>query len=483
MNTCFRYLVTLCVLLCGVLVADAQWKIEFDSTYGKGGISLDPTSSRPASSDFPIKVVIAHDGSAYTIRKAETRDTLNLVGRVLQNGRPDVVFDADGMMSLDNTLVPSSYLLGSDGALWIGAGRSGRSEMMQIDRLGRLSSTPFWQDTALFTSNKVLGLRGGDTLVMFSNRWRDPESPTFIRHVVPSGVLPASDVFVPFDPTPINVTLDEAIMDSKGRLLTSAMVTDRSYAIARYATSGMLDADFGNAMGLLVVDTPNGYKTRLLNVLSLRNGGYVIVLLTADAGASSYDSFVRLIKVDDKGTPVVSFGNNGVLDLRGSQMTSRGIVECPNGDLLFASFGTYVYSHLYQIQPDGSIIPNKYGDFDILPAVALYTLTDHGLLYALSSDSTYKHYVVSRFTVATVTSVDERDHSPLEISIEHGVISVKGATMPVTIRVYSLLGQCVMTKECDPYGSVELPPTVSGAHVVSASSGRDVSSTVVYVAR
>lgn len=483
MNALLRYLFTLCLLMSGVLVADAQWKIEFDTTYGVGGVSMDASTSVSLSSVHPHQVMIADDGSAFIVRKIDTPDTTTVVARITKNGTPDPAFDQDGMFALDKQLTPTTYLLVSEGGLWLAAGRAGRLELWQIDQLGRIGSTPFWQDTAREISNKLLHLRGEDTLVMWSKRWNEPESQRFIRFVVPDGVIPSSDVFIPYEENAIGISLEEAKVDAFGRFMAYGNVSDRSYAIARYNEDGRLDSEFGNAMGLAVFEKSPNDGVLWMEVLSLRQGGYVIVMPINERKGNAHDYFVRLLKINEDGSPITTFGVNGVLDIRGSQMTSRGIVECPNGDLLFASFGTYGYSHLYQIRPDGTFIPNTYGDFDIFGAIQLIRYTDDGHLYAISADPTNGKYVLSRFIVSTVTSVDQEDHSPRKIVIDQGVVRVMGATEPVTIRVFSLLGECIMTKECDPYRSVELPPSVSGTYVINASFGRDVITSVVNVVR
>ncbi len=479
MNVRQRSLLVCVSLFCVSVTADAQWKIEFDSTYGRDGKSVDATAAASASSVHPHKVVIADDGSAFIIREFDSPDTTRLVGRVLNNGHADPGFDEDGMIALDKLLTTASYVLAPNDGLWFSASRAGRLELWKVDLRGRLGSTPYWQDTAIQMSNKILGKRGEDTLVMWSNRWADPESPQFIRYVVPDGVNPSYDAFIPYEASPIEISLDEARMDSKGRIMAFGNVSDRSYAIARYTEAGILDVKFGNAMGLAVFEKSPNDGVLWMDVLSLKMGGYVIVMPIFERKGNAHDYFVRLLKITEDGDPVSTFGVDGVLDIRGSQMTSRGIVECPNGDLLFASFGTYAYSHLYQIRPDGTFIPNAYGDFGIISAIQLLKFDDEGHLYGISGDATTERYVLSRFTVATVTSVDERDHSPLEISIDQGVISVKGATEPVTIGVYSLLGQCVLTASCDANSTLNLPHGVSGTYIVSASSGRETKTEIV----
>lgn len=478
------------ILSWSAITTNAQWKIEADTSFGNKGIAVDATASQQGVGDYPVLVSITKDGSAYTVRKSTSFDTTALVGRVMKNGQSDPLFDLDGVMSLKTSSNINTFLLSPDDLIWFGETRAGRFEMTEIDRLGRKRSTPFWQDTALYTTNVVLGVRNDESLVMYSNRWNDPDGRWYLRYLVPGGVLPASDVFVQHDPTPVNFTLHDATMDASGRLIVGKPATDRSFAIGRYTAEGALDEAFGNALGLLTLEIPVGSGAQISNVLSTRNGGYVIVLsINERIGNNTSEQFIRLIKLNDQGQLISSFGNAGVLDIRGSLMESRGIVECPNGDLLFASFGTYAYSHLYQISANGTIILRQWGGytdarFELIQANRLITLTDDGYLYATSLDASSSHSVVSRFRVDAVTSVSKTtNHTPLDISIDHGVVTVKGASTSATVRLYTLVGQCVFEQQCAPNGSVTIPSVLSGTYVVSASTEQDVKSTVVHLVR
>lgn len=474
---------------CTVL-ASAQWKIEADASFGNKGISVDATAFQPGVTDHPVMVFITKDGSAFTVRKSTSLDTTLLVGRVMKNGQSDPLFDLDGVMSLKTSSNINTFLLSPNDLIWFGETRAGRFEMTEIDRLGRMRSTPFWQDTALYTTNQVLGVRNDETIVMYCNRWNDPDGRWYLRYLQPGGVLPVRDDYVQPDPTPVDFTLHNAILDTKGRLIVGKSVTDRSFAIGRYTADGALDEEFGNALGVLTVDIPTGSGAQISNVLTSRNGGYVVVLaINERITNNTTEQFIRLIRLNDQGQLISSFGNAGILDIRGSLMNSGGIVECPNGDLLFASFGTYAYSHLYQIRADGTIIPRQWGGytdarFELIQANRLITLTDDGYLYAMSVDPSSTKDVVSRFRVDAVTSVDdEANHSPLDISVERGVVMVKGASTSATVRLYSLVGQCVFEQQCEPSGSVTIPSVLSGTYVVSASTELGVKSTVVHLVR
>jgi hypothetical protein len=490
MTLSHRILIVLAVFVECTLSTNAQWRIEGDSSFGNNGIGVDATAFQPSVTDYPVTVFITKDGSAYTVRKSTSLDTTVVVGRVMKNGQSDPLFDLDGVMSLKTSANISTFLLSTNDLMWFGETRAGRFEMTEIDRLGRMRSTPFWQDTALYTTNQVFGIRNDETIVMYSNRWNDPDGRWYLRYLRPGGVLPVSDVFVQPDPTPADFTLHNATLDAKGRLIVGKPIADRSFAIGRYTPDGVLDEEFGNAMGLLTLEIPAGSGAQISNVMSIRNGGYVIVLsINERITNNTTESFIRLVRIDDRGQLISTFGNDGVLDIRGSLMESRGIVECPNGDILFASFGTYAYSHLYQISADGTIIPRQWGGytdarFELIQANRLITLTDNGYLYATSLDPSSSQSVVSRFRVDAVTSAsDASNHTPLAISIDHGVVSVKGASTSTTVRLYSLVGQCVFEQQCNANGSVALPSMMSGTYMVSATTDREVKSSVVNVVR
>lgn len=483
-------LLVVSILSWSAITSNAQWKIEEDSSFGNNGIGVDATAFQPSVTDYPVTVFITKDGSAYTVRKSTSLDTTVVVGRVMKNGQSDPLFDLDGVMSLKTSSNINTFLLSSSDLMWFGETRAGRFEMTEIDRLGRVRSTPFWQDTALYTTNQVFGVRNDETIVMYSNRWNDPDGRWYLRYLRPGGVLPVSDVFVQHDPTPVDFALHNATLDTKGRLIVGKSVADRSFAIGRYTVDGALDEEFGNALGLLTVEIPAGSGVQIANVLSSRNGGYVVVLsINERINNNTTESFIRLIRLNDQGQLMSSFGDGGILDIRGSLMSSGGIVECPNGDLLFASYGTYAYSHLYQIRADGTIIPRQWGGytdarFELIQANRLITLTDDGYLYATSLDPISMQSVVSRFRVDAVTSVsDETNHTPLDINIDHGVVMVKGAGTSANVRLYSLVGQCVFEQQCEPSGSVVIPSVLSGTYVVSASTEQDVKSTVVHLVR
>jgi hypothetical protein len=462
--------------------AVAQWKITPDLGYGNAGISVD-ASALPRTSWGFEGVFVLDDGSAYTVRPSTSADTTVLVARMMKNGQPDPLFDLDGVMAMKFTSGALDLLLSPDDLVWIGNTRAGRYELSEIDRLGRARTTPIWQDTALWTSNRPVGTRDDGTVIMWCHRWNEPLSPIYIRYVQPGGMVPFLDELVPYDPDPIDLSMSPSFVDDQHRLISGGIVSSGSYVIARFAYSGQLDEAFGNAMGFLVVETPSSGAAQLLEVLPLRSGGYVMVLWASEINNNITETFLRLLRVDEYGDMVASFGTNGVLDIRGSQMASRGIVECPNGDLLLASTGTSVYSHLYQIRADGTVIPGQYGAFDILMAGELLRIIDDRWLYGVSYDETTEKYAVSRFELQRVTSIDEENHTPLDLVIDGGTISVKGASTTSTVSVYSLLGECVLRHVCAPGETVSLPATVSGALVVCASNEQASTTRIVSVVR
>ncbi|RPI68669.1 MAG: hypothetical protein EHM43_04230 [Ignavibacteriae bacterium] len=461
--------------------AVAQWKITPDSGYGNAGISVD-ASALPRTSWGFEGVFVLDDGSAYTVRPSTSADTTVLVARMMKNGQPDPLFDLDGVMAMKFTSQAVDVLLSPQDLVWIGSNRAGRYELSEIDRLGRLRPTPLWQDTALYASNTPIDVQDDGTILMWSRRWNPVDSPLYLRFTKVGGIVPSSDVFVPFQTEPIDLSMSTMFVDRNHRLLAGTNVTQGSFAIARYTAAGLPDETFGNALGLLVLPVKD-LGAQLMEVLPLRSGGYVMVLWASEINNNITETFLRLLRVDEYGDIVASFGTNGILDIRGSQMASRGIVECPNGDLLLASTGTSVYSHLYQIRADGTVIPGQYGAFDILMAGELLSIIDDRWLYGISYDDTTEKYAVSRFELQRVTSIDEENHTPLDLVIDGRIISVKGAGTTSTVSVYSLLGECVLRQTCAPGETVSLPASVSGALVVSASTELASTSKIVSVVR
>lgn len=476
-------IMTCMVLVFHVSAAYAQWTIDIDSTYGNNGLSVDP-SIKPLDSDgWPEVVYILSDGSLIVVRDATNQDTSIVVSRMLPDGLPDLQFDTDGMMFLKEWTHPLDYALSPDELLWHGRMVDGRFELSEVDRNGNLRTSLIWRDTASKVNSRLVAVRPDGTLILRSTRRDSLKVHSYIRFVEPGAPDPVSDVFVPDESLPKLTMLIDVIADQYGRVIKVGASSDSTYAIVRHTVTGVWDSTFGNANGHLEIENPGGDFSRFVSYRALRAGGYSIVFIIYEH--KTEETFIRVVKIDDSGIPIPTFGNNGVLDIRGPDMQSRGIVECPNGDLLLLTYATNESSRLYQIRPDGSLIPRAHGDHDTVRLVRLIRLYDDGVLYALSADPMAPNRkVVSRNRVGPVTTVNEQHQlSPLDISIDHDVITVKGAGTTATVRVYSLVGRCVFEQQCDAYGSVTLPSVMSGTYVVSASTEQDVKSTVVNIVR
>lgn len=474
-------LLTIVAVTISTVSAFAQWKITPDPSYGVEGVSVD-ASALPITQQTFEGIFVLDDGSAYTVRPGVVTDTTLLVGRMMKNGLPDPLFDLDGVLSLNLTSGAVDALLNPQELLWIGANRGARYELSEIDRLGRLRPTPLWQDTALYTTNSPISVKDDGTVVMWSQRWNPSDSPLYLRFTKVGGLVPSSDVFVPFQTEPVNLSLSTMFVDRNDRFLAGTNITQSSFAIARFDANGRLDETFGNAQGLLVIPVPSP-GAAIEDVVSQQRGGYVIVLRLSERVDNVQTPYLRLLRIEDDGTVDVTFGTDGHVDIRGSRMSANGIVECPNGDLLLASTGSATTSHVYQIRSDGTLIPTQQGAFELVSTVQLLRIVDGRWLYGLSYDASTQRYAVSRFLLETVTSVDEQNHTPLDISIDHGVVSVKGASTPVTVSMYSMLGECVLRQECAPGATVAIPSTVSGAYVVSASTENASVNKIVSVVR
>lgn len=460
----------------------SQWDIELDSTYGNNGLSVDPSVKPLDAIQIPELVYILSDGSGLVVRTATNLDTSVIVSRILSDGYADPEYDVDGLMAMGAWQHPDEYALSPDELLWYGRRSGNMYVLSEIDRNGQVRPSPIWQDTAEYTVRRLIGVRQDRTLAVMSQKKQDDTYTWFYRYIVPGYPNPKSDIFVQFDPLWQGIFAKDLFLDQSGRLIESGRSTDSTFIIARYSESGPLDTTFGNQKGVLNLEMPDDDFPRIWNYRALRNGGYVVVLRMFDQVDKN---IIRILKIDDNGTPNPSFGNNGFIDFRGRGMEPRGIVECPNGDLLLATYAPDRKSFLFQIRPDGTQIPPPNGATEKVNLVRILSLQDNGMLYALSADpyNGYK-YVLSRFRVSSVTSVGEMaNRTPLDISIDHDVITVKGAGTTATVRVYSLVGQCVFEQQCDAYGSVTLPSVMSGTYVVSASTEQDVKSTVVNIVR
>lgn len=459
----------------------AQWKITPDLSYGKDGVSVDP-SALPITQQTFEGIFVLDDGSAYTVRPCGSVDTTLLVARMMKNGLPDPLFDLDGVLPLKLSSGAVDVLLNPLELLWIGANRGARYELSEIDRLGRLRPTPLWQDTALYTSNTPIDVQDDGTILMWSRRWNPVDSPLYLRYTKVGGIVPSSDVFVPFQTEPIDLSMSTMFVDRNHRLLAGTNVTQGSFAIARFNAEGRLDETFGNAEGLLVIEIPNT-GGRMLDVVSQQRGGYVVALYLSELVDNVPIPYIRLLRIEEDGTVDETFGTNGYVDIRGSRMNVHGIVECPNGDLLMASSGSGTTSHVYQIRSDGTMIPGQKWAFELVSVTQLLRIVDNHWLYGLSYDSSTQRYAVSRFLLETITSVEEENHTPLDLVIDGGTISVKGAGTTSTVSVYSLLGECVLRQTCAPGETVSLPSSVSGALVVCASTELTSTSRIVSVVR
>jgi hypothetical protein len=481
MTSPHRWLIATLVTVVFSVSVQAQWTVVPDTTYGTAGYSDDITTRPRDSDNIAEQVFVTRDGTAYVTRTATTIDTSILVGRITTNGRSDQLYDLDGMVSIGAWRHGARFYLSPDQNMWYGEHIDKRYVLKEIDRSGQLRSTPIWQDTMTLTSNTILGIRPDSTLVMWSVTRRDSTFQYFIRYHKPGPGTYGNDIRVPFDVETVGISLFKAFMDPRGGLIGPDQTTDSTIEFIRCNETGVLDTSFGTANGRLVMEVPNPSFPELSHVRLLRNGDYVVVFLINPDFRTFDVPFVRMIRFDQEGRRVSTFGNNGILDFYGKSVISRGVVELPNGDLLFAVAGTVDTSLHYQIRPDGSFVQQGLSDYTSSAAKHLLRLMDDGLLYTVSPHPVSKHDVIAGLRIEPLTSVTERSPEPLSITVNHGVVSVKGATSPMTIRMYSIMGQCVFAQDCEPHGSVVLPSMVSGPYIVSVSTVHNSNSAIVYV--
>lgn len=442
--------------------------MTLDNTYGVNGIAKESLPSAYQASEVDRWWVEA-DGSAYIIRKGRAADTTLLVERLLRNGQPDPLFDKDGISAVHPAVSSASTVLFKNGEVLLGQHRALRYEFHRVGADGIVSAQPIWQDLETRLSVKPIGVLENGTIPMWISRESGSTLQRLIR--ILEGVGSHNTVLreKPLSTEPFDFTQGKIFTDGSSRILSLFTESIGRIIVARYLSDGSIDESFGNAIGMFVMNLDEGRHTSYTSMIQTLDGGYLLAC-TLNPTTSVQPETVLLIKLTPSGGLDPSWGDRGLVTLNGIQMFTRGLVELPNRDIVFLTYGTTAYSHLYHLRPNGSIVPGTFGDFSMTELLSVGKVVGnkwlYGIVYSGAPFSSIGRYILS----PTVTSIENDGTSNTRLHVEQigEQLFVTGVDGNVEIALYSMIGQNLATFTASALSStrISIPPGLPHAPMI-----------------
>ena len=278
-----------------------------DTGFGTGGRVL--IDRGPLVVDRAVDVDLLPDGRIVVLANASGIESRNpaqtVVVRLTATGSLDTTFDGDGIAVIDLDPTPFSqfafaFALRGDGAMRISLGDPGAAIIglasdgtldASFGNNGRLGTPDYAQQLA-WQSTGVLVALVGQTIVRYSSTGTELSTSPSVN-ISCGGSCPLT-------------------IDASDRVLVAGRATFPDLVVRRFTPTGDLDATFGTSGSATIPATELGYPA----AVTVSDTGLIYVavervhLIDPDNGV--YDYALAVIGLDGTGTPLATFGSDGV---------------------------------------------------------------------------------------------------------------------------------------------------------------------------